>query len=58
MKNTAKAFGVKALKSASDARVTGTEIDQDKVLKAARMVTGANDSEGESSDDGQVASAK
>ena len=27
LKNTAKAFGVKALKSASDARVTGTEID-------------------------------
>lgn len=34
-----------------DARQTGKEIDSEKVLKAARRVTGAADSDSESSSD-------
>ena len=45
-------FGVKSMKAPKrdDARQTGKEIDADKVLKAARRVTGAAESESESSD--------
>ena len=51
--DTSKKFGVKTLKPSKrdDARQTGKEIDAEKVLKAARRVTGAADSDEESSDE-------
>ena len=51
--DSSKKFGVKSMKTAKrdDARQTGKEIDSEKVLKAARRVTGAADSDSESSSD-------
>lgn len=51
--DSSKLFGVKALKTAKptvDARDTGKELDAEKVLKAARKVTGGKD-DSEDSDD-------
>jgi len=51
--DSSKLFGVKSLKPTIDARDTGKELDAEKVLKAARKVTGGkDDSDSDDSSDG------